>query len=801
MREESQKNEIQLYQRGGRLAEPLPPVSYPPIPPDDSADSSGLWPYWRVLRAQWWVILGVFLVVVLAVFVGTLLRTPVYRASGLLEIRRESADITPVETLVAPDRISDESLETQIGILKSATLAQRVARQLALDQVAEFNPPRGWSFPWFGKGTSPSRESDVLLRVQERFQRKLEITPIPGSRLVNVSFDSADPELAARAVNAVLSVYIEMRGEMSQRAEAWLAAEVDSTRAKLEASERRLQQYARAHGLLFLENSKGNEESVVKERLRQLQEQLTAAQATRYEKESLYDMVVHKGQYEAIPGAENEVLKDLTVRLADLRREYARLSATFKPDYPKAEQVKNQIEEIDRELQQERKRIVERITNDFRVAVRREELLRTAFREQEQLVNELAERMGEYTILKRDAETNKQLYDTLQQKLKEAGISGGLKANNVGIVDQAVPPRRPVTPNLPLNLALATVLGLVLGVSAAVLREHLDTTVKTFEEVTSVLHAPALAMIPSVQSLGNGRVFRNTMPARFRLLLPGLMRRASEGEQAQWVRIDRDGQRYSAFVEAFGALRTSVLLNPGGSRARSLLITSSQPREGKTTISANLAISLARLGRRVLLVDADIRRPSLHRLFNVQNGSGLTTVLSPDPDSATRRFGHGDWRSLVHRNVVPGLDLLASGRARTNPTELLSSWRMNNLLSAALLSYDFLILDAPALFINAADSRILAPLVDGVVLVVRSGATPREVVQRALTQAPNIIGVILNDLDVRGLPEYYRCYYGTGPSEAEPAQSRGPNSTDSGSDHTAGTDHAPPDAPRGPRGD
>jgi capsular exopolysaccharide synthesis family protein len=241
--------------------------------------------------------------------------------------------------------------------------------------------------------------------------------------------------------------------------------------------------------------------------------------------------------------------------------------------------------------------------------------------------------------------------------------------------------------------------------------------------------------------------------------------------QLDWHRIDGNQRRNGTLSEAFGGLRTSILLSPVSPRTRSLLVSSAQPGEGKTTVSANLAISLAQLGRRTLLIDADIRRPCLHRLFGVQNRAGLTDLLVEGSGANGKRNGGCvEWRGLLQRNVSAGLDLLTSGTSVGNPAELLSSPRMSELVSGALLSYDFVLLDSPPLFVNVADPRILAPLVDGTVLVVRSGMTPRDIVQRALTQCPNVVGIVLNDVNIGEFSAYYSSPYG---SEAHSSINKG----------------------------
>jgi tyrosine-protein kinase Etk/Wzc len=347
--------------------------------------------------------------------------------------------------------------------------------------------------------------------------------------------------------------------------------------------------------------------------------------------------------------------------------------------------------------------------------------------------------------------------------LKEAGVSAGLQAANVGIVDWAMAPRRPDRPKLWLNLGLAGIVGLMLGVGTGFLREYLDTSVKTPEEVGAFAQGLALGMIPSIRSLHSAQT-RLMTPVVQHALLNGNRSRSAPAE-ADWHRIDgRERDDRGTLSEAFGGLRTSILLNPLSPRMRSLLISSSQPGEGKTTISANLAISLAQLRRKTLLIDADIRRPCLHRLFGVSNQPGLTDVLVEDSGVDGKWKGERmEWRDLLHRSVSTSLDLLTSGGPAANPAELLASPRMSRLVSEALLSYDFVLLDSPPLFTNVADARILAPVVDGTVLVVRSGMTPRDVVRRTLAQCPNIIGIVLNDVNIEELPGCYRVYYGAEP--------------------------------------
>jgi len=410
-------------------------------------------------------------------------------------------------------------------------------------------------------------------------------------------------------------------------------------------------------------------------------------------------------------------------------------------------QLQNQIDEIERLLAQERARAAQHLVNDYQAAVRRETLLQRAFADQQAQAGRVAEKSVQYNIIKREVDTNKQLYEGLLQRLKEAGMSAGMKASHVRVVDPAQPPDKPAKPNLALNLLLALVLGLGLGLAAVFLQEHFDNSLKTSEDVERFLQLPVLALIPSLESL-NGRRKLYGLPGAKHLSSPTLPATAAP----LWHLVSGNGEGSAKLAEAFRSLRTSVLLSTPGQAPRLLLTSSAQPGEGKTTVTLNLAISLAQLGERVLLVDADLRRPCVHKAFNVAGGRGLVSYLT----------GQQEWTAVVHPSPVTGLDLIICGPIPPNPAELLSSERMRAFLREAVGRYHFVLLDSPPL-LQVADARILAAMVEGVVLVVHGGATPRELAQRAYVYArdvgANVIGAVLNNLDIRSDDYYYGRYY------------------------------------------
>ena len=662
--------------------------------------------YWRILRKCRWTVLSVLLLMVVTVMIGTLKQRPVYRAKAVLQIDRESQNILSFKDFFAEIAPHDGSyLETAYKVLRSRSLARRVIEKLKLDQIAEFHEKLSllqrvvsWRPSFVRQRTPQGVELDPYTLLIGNFLDRLSVEPVRNSRLVKVSFDSYDSVLAARVVNTLASNYIEqnleVKWEATEKASEWLSQQLVGLQGKLEQSEEELQGYAKENSILFIDEK----QNMSGQKLQQLEEEYTRAEGERIQKESLYNQV-RTYEDSSIPGMrENRLYQDLSVRLAELRRQYSELSATFTPEYPKVKRLKLQIDEIQRTMEQEQIALARRVRDNYLAAVHRERLLERAVAQQTRKFNQIAEKSIQYNILKREVETNRQLYDGLLQRLKEAGVSAGLRASNIRVVDAAEVPLRPARHRRLLNLALSLVLGLGLGIGLALFQEYVDNTLKTPDDVQRFLRLPALGVIPSARTNGQGRLpygYGYGYGTRKRLPSPATTP-ARDGASFHPELIGTDGN--SPLSEAYRSLRTSMLLSTSGRPPRVVLITSAQPGEGKTTTVVNLAITLAQLGSQVLVVDSDMRKPRIGALLKLKPSPvGLSTYLT----------GQCKMDEAIVATQIPNLYTIPCGPTPPNPAELLSSSQLTELLNQAQEKFHYLLLDSPPV-LHVADARILA---------------------------------------------------------------------------------------------
>jgi capsular exopolysaccharide synthesis family protein len=424
---------------------------------------------------------------------------------------------------------------------------------------------------------------------------------------------------------------------------------------------------------------------------------------------------------------------------ASLGIQIADLSTQFGPQYPKVLQLNSQLKEIDRQLQLETNKAVDHLKGQYLAALQRENMLRDAFDKQKQEANKLNESAIEYSILKRDLDSNRTLYEGLLEKLKEAGVTAGLRSNNFRIIDAARVPTAPSEPDVPRNLSFALVLGLISGVGLAFVLENMDNTVRTPEQATALSGLPALGMIPLGSKAGTRGAYGK------RLVLTPAQVSKEVVETVTQVRPQ------SQMAESYRALRTSLLLSNLGAPPKVIVVTSARPQEGKTTTSINTAIVLAQKGVRVLLMDADLRRPSIHKTLLMGTRSGLSNVLT---GTATPE------ETITTSPILPNLFIMPAGTPPPNPAELLASSNMRDLIAELRGLYDHIVIDTPPT-LSVTDAVVLSPRADATILVIRSGQTTKQALRRArdiLMQVnAHVAGVLLNAVDLSS-PDYYYYY-------------------------------------------
>jgi len=713
-----------------------------------------LYDYLLILRKHQWLILSFVLAVVTIVSVATFKMQPVYVATARIEIDRENSTILPFQGNDSYDASMDldNYIETQSKVLTSETLALQTIRNAGLSARPEFSGSSGPSEAVaLGSLANQKRPPELA-----EFLGSLSVRRVPTSRLLDVSFESTDPVLAARIVNAHLETFVEQnfrsRYEATTQASTWLADQLEELKVKVQRSEDARIAYERQNQIWSLDDKS----NITTQRLADVNKELTDVQTERMKKESLYEFA-KAGNLDSVPQVQtNGVLLEMIRRRAEMNSDYNDALTQYGPNFPKVLRMKDHLKEFDENLAKQKQSIIDGLESDYREARQRETLLTQALEQQKADVNAMSEKLVEYNILKREAETDKTLYDGLQTKLKEAGISAGLRSSNIRIVDPAMIPSYPSRPAKARNVALAFLVGLVGGIGLALMREYMDNTVKTPDDVENLARLPSLAVVPQFTG-GNGAGKRAG-------LLQGFT--SSNGHEK---RIELVAQHLpkSQMSEAFRALRTSLLLSQAGHPPQVILVTSALPREGKTTAAANLAVTLAQLGDSTVLVDADLRKPGVGRLLNMTGGkyAGLSSYLAG--------VSSLDLVSVPHPSI-PNLVAIPTGPLPPNPADLLSSSKLTEAIAELRTKFKFVVIDSPPVM-AATDAVILSVQCDGVLLVVRSGETPKEAFTRTrdllVSVKCRLLGVVLNAVD-SSAPDYYYSYryypysYGYGPQES-----------------------------------
>ncbi|MBI2262578.1 MAG: polysaccharide biosynthesis tyrosine autokinase [Caulobacterales bacterium] len=654
--------------------------------------------YWRLLVKHRFLIGGAFLAALVIGVAVTLLTTPIYTATATIQIERSTANVVDVEE-VSPSESAysaEEFFQTQYGLLKSRSLAERVVESLGLATSDRFIEQMGGQAPSADGGTAAARVNARRDAAVTLIQDNLVVLPVRGSRLVNVSFDSPNPQLSAQIANAIAENFIQSnldrRFESSAYAREFLEDRIAQTKARLEDTERQLVAYAAAQQIINV--SEGDEEggasqSLVGTNLNALNNALAQATAARVAAEERWRQASGSPVLSLTDVLQNQTIQRLTEERARLDAQYQQNASVYQPDWPAQQQLKAQIDELDSQINTVARSILNSIRGQYVVAANQERALQNRVNALKGDVLDLRSRSIQYNILQRELDTSRSLYEGLLQRYKEVGVTGTLASNNISIVDAAEIPDSPSKPQLLLNLAIAMLLGLGLGVGAAFLIEALDESLGTPEDVEAKLNIPVLGVVPLLD--------KGQTPA----------------EALADIR--------SSFSEAYYSLRTALQFSTPDGAPASLLVTSSRPAEGKSTTAYALALNLARLDKKVLLIDGDLRNPSMHRVVGVDNDKGMSNLLS----------GSDDLRAVSVPTKHQNLDFIACGPLPPNPAELWGGDRFRRVLEQARAEYDHVVIDGPPV-LGFADAPLLASAVSGTIFVLEAHGTRRAQAKGAL---------------------------------------------------------------------
>ncbi len=712
---------------------------------------------WHILRKRRWVVLTAVAVLFTTVTIGSFLMTPSYRATAVIQIERENPNIVNFSDIYARDSsylAYTDFYQTQYRLIESRDVLRRVVERLDLPRhpamAGTGRPgPLARSARWLrrllpGPPEQESRTGDPLQPWVAALRGGLEVDPIKNTHLVEITFESPDAALAAAAANAVAEEYIlfntEVKSRTSGLAGRKLDGEIRNLSEEIERLDRDLRAFGQERAILELSSKK----TLVMATLEELTRAATQARIQRARSQAAYESLrdARPDSLEAVRAS--PTIKDLKGRLADLEAERAEKADRFKPDYPDMVALHSQREVVAGQLAAEERRIRDQVVGAsetaYRTALGEERRLTALEDEQKRRVQDLEQSLAEYESMKAALDAKKDMRAGLIKRRDETGVLNRMEetqAGNVWLVEEAQAPPFPYRPDKKLNILLSLVVGLGLGVGLAFFFEHLDSSVKHAEDLDR-LGLPALGLIPTVKRRGHGKVV--ALDSRGRAVaVETITHTLPKGNHA----------------EAYRDLRTTLLLSSPDRPPRLILITSAQPQEGKTVTCVNVALSLTQIGRRVLLLDADLRKPRIHKILEMSRAQGLSSFLA----------GNQPWRDLVLPGPVPGLFALTAGPIPPNPAELLASHSFRGLMEELRRSteFDHVIVDTPPL-LAVADPVIVAGEVDGVLLVVRAGDTPRQSVAAGLEKLRSgqarVLGAVLNNLDLVGRDAYaYRYGY------------------------------------------
>lgn len=718
--------------------------------------------YLRVILKRRWTVITVFTVIVVTTAIYAFTATPIYEATTRLIIDKENPNVMSIQEVMAVDASGTDYYQTQYKIIESRGVAREVIKRLHLEESEEFFPKPKDNFISNLKRSIEEtihfwKEAIVsLLKTEKKesqdktseeyepdsslvsaFISRIKVRPIRNSRLVDVSFQARDPVLATRIVNALAKSYInqnlETRLRAAQDAVKWIHNRIEEERQKVEQAEQALLRYKEKHGIIT--DFSSDVEKITAQKLAQLNAQVVEAESKRVEAETRFRQAAAltgtPDMLDSIPEVlNNELIRQIKTMEVELYKRMSELSKKYGPRHPKMVAIESELKTLQKRKKQEVNRVINSLKNEYKVALARENSLKAALAKQKKESLDLNQKAIEYGVLRREAESARQMYDLLIKRFKETSLTEDLQTGNIRIIDRAEVPKSPVKPKKKLDILLAVIVGLVTGIGLAFFFEYLDNTIKLPDEIKEYLDIPYLGTIPAMAVENEG----------------------NPGDEAIKLDMVTIHSPKSIASEAYRGIRTGILFSSAETEPQVILVSSSGPLEGKTITATNLAITMAQSGSKVIILDCDLRRPRIHKVFDITRDQGITNLL----------VGNKDIEEVVFRTQIPDLDVIPCGPISPNPSEILGSSRMTNLLETLKRNYSRIIIDSPPITV-VTDAVILARSADGVVLVIHANNTAREIVKNGLDQlkavGAHILGAVLNNVDMSKNNYYYYQYY------------------------------------------
>jgi polysaccharide biosynthesis transport protein len=699
--------------------------------------------YIKVLYKRRWTAATAFVLVLASVTIYTFSLTPMFEARTRLLIETENQNVVSFKEVIEEDQTKADYYQTQYNILQSRALARKTIESLKLWNNPLIAKPKEEEFtlrnaPGYVAGlfksapertdVRPADETTEQSRTIDTFLDDLTVAPIRNSRLVDIKYRSSDPALATEIVNALARNYIEQSLEYkfmaSKEATDWLGERLAEQRKQVEAAESKLQAYREKNDAISLEDR----ENIVVQKLADLNAAVTRAKTERIQKESMFNQLRaiqdNAAALDTFPAIlSNSFIQGQKSELAQLQQQQAQLSDKYGDKHPEIVKNKSAIQAAQMKLQTEISKIVQSVRTEYQAALAQENSLAAALGQQKGEALAMNRKAIDYSVLDREVQSSKQLYESLMQRAKETGVSSELKSSNIRVIDAAERPRKPVAPRKALNMMLGLLSGSILAFGLAFFFEYLDSRIKSPDELKIHLGLASLGMVPALEA----KAWKGKEPLIHQGVPPG-------------------------FAEAFRTIRTNVLFSAADEGSRTIVVTSTGPGEGKTMVASNLAIGFAQAGQRVLLIDADMRRPRVHDVFGQKQEPGLSNLM----------VGNAKASDTVHKTAVPGLWVLTAGHTPPNPAELLGSQRFREFLNSLKEHFDLILVDSPPVM-AVTDAAITAHTASGVVFVVGAEMTSRHAARAAVeqleTSRAHFVGAILNRVELEKNAYYYSHYY------------------------------------------